>query len=86
MLKVPAPQGICTSCHYGEACPNHHGAAVMQCEQFEGAACAPSHAPHVITARPYAARGKGLCSVCWLFLSCTLPKPKGGVWQCEEYR
>lgn len=86
MTETTSVHGICAACRYGATCPNHHGATVLQCEQFEGEACAPPAAPHCVTARPRAARAKGLCSVCWLLLSCTLPKPKGGVWQCEEYR
>ena len=81
---IPLAQGICAACCNGAACPDHEGAAISQCEQFVGTGCTPS--PRAVTPRPLAARGKGLCSVCWLFLSCTLPKPSGGVWQCDEYR
>jgi hypothetical protein len=28
---------------------------------------------------------KGLCRNCKRLKTCTLPKPQGGVWRCEEY-
>jgi hypothetical protein len=29
---------------------------------------------------------KGLCRDCKERLTCTVPKPVGGIWHCEEYR
>jgi hypothetical protein len=59
MSKAINIRGICVSCKYGPQCLNHHGAAVMQCAQFEGFAFLPSHTLHA-TAHPRDVTDMGL--------------------------
>jgi hypothetical protein len=75
-------RGICASCKFGPQCVNHHGAAVVQCEQFEAgdwassAVISPRH-PHP---------DSGLCVECRMDPMCNRPRPAGGVWECRDYQ
>jgi hypothetical protein len=85
MSRAMVIRGICVSCKYGPQCLNHHGAAVMQCAQFEGFAFAPSHVIHQ-SAHPHEVTDMGLCARCGSEEVCTLERPESGVWRCNDFR
>ena len=68
---------------------------VMECEEFRqpGAASGGSSARHALADLPEALDEEaerflavGLCATCTHRATCTLPRPPGGVWQCDDYR
>ena len=95
--SIPAAPGICrdlcSTCDHAETC-GHCGdreRPIFFCELFE-ATVSPKPAgparsrPEAAAAPPPAVDLKGLCSNCEERPSCTIPKPQGGIWHCEEYR
>lgn len=86
--------GLCSNCRHLSDCVMLLKTAtpVIQCEMFE---CGPSLRPRLSLVNPPAsgagaARAEeegllGLCTNCDHLNACRLPKPLGGVWQCEEY-
>ncbi len=82
--------GLCTRCVNGPTCtfPRDPAHPVRACEEFEEPA---GLRPHLIVP-PSIAGGagasepevKGLCRHCAVRLTCTFPKPEGGIWHCDE--
>ena len=95
VVKLIQVSGICTGCRHAQGCtyPRHPGQPVLQCEEFEEVAREmeePIEAPRTMreaTPAEAAAPGTlmGLCRNCENRLTCTYPKPAGGVWHCDEY-
>ena len=68
---------------------------VMECEEFRqhGAASGGPTAHHTLADMPEVLDKEaerflavGLCATCANRATCTLPRPPGGVWQCDDYR
>jgi hypothetical protein len=88
--------GLCSNCRHLGDCGilPKTAAPILQCEMYE---CGSSLRPRLSLARPPKpaddeAKGEpadeellGLCANCDHLRVCRLPKPPGGVWQCEEY-
>jgi hypothetical protein len=86
--------GLCGNCRHASDCATlmQASAPIIQCEMHE---CGPSSKPRLsLVKRRPAATGEenvdtdsllGLCTNCDHVNACLLPKPPGGVWQCEEY-
>ena len=82
---------LCSTCIHAERCGNRSTPErpILFCEMFEVPA-----SPLAVTAaaarepadRQDAGDYKGLCMNCGNRRTCTLRKPEGGVWHCEEYR
>ena len=84
---------LCSTCSHERACGSRSTPErpILFCELFEvfvavptaGAAAAPPE-------RPAGGRGavehKGLCVNCENRQECTMARPEGGIWHCEEYR
>ncbi len=81
---------LCSTCNNQSTCMyrktrNH---PIFFCEQFDpyvpvsGATVTKHYSPQLISHNNV----KGLCSNCDNYKTCTLPKPEGGIWHCEEYR
>ncbi|HEY3296354.1 MAG TPA: hypothetical protein VGL38_13080 [bacterium] len=85
MSKAMVIRGICVSCKYGPQCSNHHGAAVMDCAQFEGYAYAPSRTVHE-SLQWHEVTDMGLCPQCDAESVCTRVRPESGVWRCADFR
>lgn len=83
---------LCSTCNHAEICgsrstPEH---PILFCELFE--AFVPARATPAAAAAPKppageqgAAEPKGLCVNCEHRHDCTMPRPAGGIWHCEEY-
>ena len=89
-------QGLCSTCKRAPGCvfPRDPHRPVMQCDEFEGLEKLVVEKPEVRKqSEPVAEKArsdaasefKGLCRLCEIRATCTYPKPKGGVWHCEEY-
>ena len=92
-------QGLCTTCIHAPVCRSakNSDSPVIYCEEFEyrlppmsinaekSADTAPK-APDRVTETRTDPSLKGLCINCENRKTCTLPRPEGGVWHCEEYR
>lgn len=91
-------EGLCSTCRYSSKCAltNNHPKAVQLCEEYE-AEISPrkrkkdDSSDRAGPACPNAdgAAGStvlGLCSDCENRKGCSFPKPRSGVWHCEEYR
>lgn len=86
--------GLCSNCRHMGDCTMLLKTAtpVIRCEMHE---CGPSPRPRLSLVRRPAAGADtgepdgeellGLCANCDHLKSCRLPKPAGGVWQCEEF-
>jgi hypothetical protein len=99
-IEYGEPSGICLSCKTVSNCTylKDSRRLVLQCEDFEGyeprrvtaavknilTTNAPK--PGSDVEKKDSRKHKGLCSICEDYDCCTLPKPEGGVWHCEEYR
>ena len=89
-------RGLCSTCRNAASCtfPRDADTPVLRCEEFVSmelaAAGRPKHgAPTGLSGGgddPDEARYLGLCRTCAARHTCTLPKPEGGVWDCQEYR
>lgn len=89
-----AVSGLCVNCALRDTCtfPGRSSKPVFHCEEYrcEGASCV--EAPPARISKPKsdapreAADLKGLCMNCENRFDCTLPRPPGGVWHCEEYK
>ena len=82
---------LCSTCSHAEACGDRSTpqSPIFFCELFE--VFAPPPAPAAAAARESVApqdagEYKGLCVNCDSRDTCTLPKPEGGIWHCEEYQ
>lgn len=85
--------GLCSTCKNSLECtyPRDPKRPVLQCEEFEGVTKV-SEKPSktkitLVKEAKFNAEEelKGLCKLCEKRLTCTFPKPEGGVWHCEEY-
>ena len=85
--------GLCSTCIHADHCAlrSNPYRAVYECEEFSigPAAKEPSRLrivdPPGDRVEPVDGL-RGLCVNCEHRDSCTLPRPAGGVWHCEEYR
>ncbi len=84
MSQAVIVRGICASCKFGPECVNHHGAAVMDCAQFEGYAYAPAR-PRQVAFAVHEVTTVGLCPRCQAEGQCTLPRTESGVWLCAGF-
>jgi len=98
-LRVPSKtkyRGLCSTCVNAPDCtfPRTPGQAVFHCEEFDGGRPLlreMAGAERAAQTAPRAAKKKdsvkfiGLCSNCDNRKTCVFPKPKSGVWHCEEY-
>jgi hypothetical protein len=92
--------GLCSCCESSLTCsydrdPKH---PVLQCEEFGGILYSPVKTEDPKNNPPSKVRKatlipkisfhpcKGLCMNCEERVTCTYPKPEGGVWHCEEFR
>jgi hypothetical protein len=92
--------GLCACCNSFNTCTYSKDPKrpILQCEEFDGIVLSSLRMvphgkivpkgfeetpnPSVSDLAPY----RGLCSLCEDRLTCTYPKPEGGVWHCEEYQ
>jgi len=96
-VPVSPPPGrpyrdLCSTCLHAEACGSRSSPErpILFCELFEvfvpTQMAAPAAAP---PERPAGGQGavepKGLCVNCANRENCTMARPEGGVWHCEEY-
>lgn len=89
--------GICASCKNLNFCtyPRNQARPIMQCEEFVGFEPKKKQGKKVVSLRFYQAKARkkekelskyrGLCRYCMNHEQCTLPRPEGGVWICDEY-
>jgi hypothetical protein len=81
---------LCSTCLHAERCGNHSTPEhpILFCEMFEVPA-SPLPVTRAAAREPAdrqdAGDHKGLCMNCENRRTCTLRKPEGGVWHCEEY-
>jgi hypothetical protein len=95
VVKLIQVSGICAACRHAQGCtyPRNPGQPTLRCEEFEEfvpEAEEPRDPPRDRQAMaPVDAAGPdtfmGLCRNCEKRLTCTYPKPAGGVWHCDEY-
>jgi len=82
---------LCSTCSHSATCGHRSTPErpILFCELFEvvasPVAVTPTDTPKPRD-RQYAGDLQGLCRNCENGPTCTLPKPEGGVWHCEEYR
>jgi len=83
--------GLCATCNNAESCVyrKRTGTDAIYCEMFDDYVPPSSKdiPPVTVTTPETAEPGelKGLCVNCAHRDTCKLPRPKGGVWHCEEY-
>ena len=90
MKIVDMPPGLCMTCIHVADCCSVHGSRtpVIQCELFD---CGSTGCPPAATRQSRASSPTsygdfvGLCMNCDDRAECSLPRPEGGVWHCEEY-
>lgn len=86
-----AHRDLCSTCSHAETCGNRSTPQrpIFFCELFEVFAPPPTAtaaAAREPAARQDAGQYKGLCVNCENRSTCTLPRPEGGIWHCQEYR
>ena len=83
---------LCSTCSHETACGSRSTPErpILFCELFEVPAPVPTAAPvAAVPERPARDQGvehRGLCVNCDNRRECTMAKPAGGIWHCEEYR
>ena len=86
--------GLCVTCNNAKDCVHRtrRGSDAIYCEMFDGYGfsngdTAERIVPVVRTLPDHTVpdENKGLCVNCAHRDTCKLPRPKGGVWHCEEY-
>ena len=91
MSHTYRPAGPCGTCedHDGSTFQRTAVAPVRSRAELDGgrpSAARPRPAAVRVTPEPPATpRVLGLCGDCRIAATCTLPRPDGGVWHCEEY-
>lgn len=87
--KSEKVKGLCATCIHKEDCIfcKQASAPILHCEEFDGL----EPVVKVLKVKGEASEElnselKGLCKNCANRETCTFPKPKSGVWHCEEYR
>ncbi len=94
-VTTPPYSGLCRTCHFVIRCTFPRSAArpVIDCLEFSGDE-APAESRRGATTRlglrierPGENRNgtPGLCRTCERKAACTYPRPRTGVWFCEEY-
>lgn len=85
-------KGLCSTCVNAASCtfPRNSERPVMHCDEFEGFETSRVVTPkkfeqETSTQEASVVEYKGLCRNCENRVTCTYPKPAGGVWRCEEY-
>lgn len=95
MARRRGYRGLCSTCANAERCtfPRNRKHAIFDCEEFLRGDSSPTIAgegrpPPRPEATPGDARSRraALCRDCEARETCELPKPEGGVWECQEYR
>ncbi len=94
--ELQTVRDLCQTCAHADSCALREdpSSPVHQCEEYDdGARAAAVPAPPLVslpsaaeTRETAAAPHLGLCTNCEHRETCTLPRPAGGVWHCEEYR
>lgn len=93
MAQKVKNMGLCETCRHRDNCSmsGERNRCVHYCEEFE-VNSPPRKSGRKARKRKNPNRGVlnpaapiGLCRNCEKYPSCTLPKPSGGVWYCEEY-
>lgn len=80
---------LCSACEHVRTCPGRStpDSPITTCKYYTEHA--PSYPANIVGVRggngSCMASIAGLCASCQLRDTCRLPKPEGGVWQCEEY-
>lgn len=87
---TPPDAGLCGTCNYVDTCTlrARQASPVLYCEEFDVRGPVielPVRAPAATLDEPFGPRAAGLCVNCAHRATCTLPRPEGGVWHCEEY-
>jgi len=87
--------GLCATCEKARDCDqrSRRNSSAQYCEDYTpihpeiGPVSTAPGAQPPITSEPNGHNGVvlGLCANCLHGANCTLPKPPGGVWRCEEY-
>jgi len=84
---------LCSNCNHAKACGGRSSPKrpIFFCEEFDVFVPVPASeraraVPMQPTRRQSTNEPTGLCMNCDDAETCTLPKPEGGVWHCEEYR
>lgn len=82
--------GLCETCIHRHNCVYRirSGKIVLQCELFEIEKIKSPYTNREVQEYKESNGNshKGLCSNCFNEPHCKLPKAKGGVWHCEEYK
>jgi len=82
---------LCSTCTHAETCgnPSTPERPIFFCELFEvfsPARVVTAPAGREPAGRRDAGEYKGLCLNCENRNTCTMPRPEGGIWHCEEYQ
>jgi hypothetical protein len=83
-------RGLCTECLHAPECtfPRDPSRPIRFCDEFEERPSARAQqAARVVTSRASSddePELKGLCRHCAIRITCTFPKPEGGIWHCDE--
>ena len=92
MMNIDVPRGLCITCiHVETRCwVRDDGLPIVQCEQFDSGPTGCDGEPATETEardHPRMEYGDelGLCMNCDHRGDCSLPRPEGGVWHCEQY-
>ena len=98
MGKVNAHRGLCSNCLRMPTCafPKMASHPIPECNEYKGppvktGAPGPGRSRFRVGGTSprlgavAVAVAAGLCSNCANLGSCSFPKPRGGVWSCEEY-
>jgi hypothetical protein len=98
MLRRKDIHGICTACKTGMHCEAALLHTIWECEQFEpyqnlmvkkfakDVAKLAGKKGNAVVKEIESGKYKGQCYYCEVRETCTYPKPKGGAWECEDYR
>jgi hypothetical protein len=83
-------RGLCTLCVQAPTCtfPRDPSRPIRSCDEFEEGASVRAQGVARAVALSSASDDepelKGLCRHCAIRLTCTFPKPEGGIWHCDE--
>ena len=84
---------LCSNCNHAEACDGQTAPRrpIFFCEEFDVFVPVPvspltQAMPTQPPERQNTSGRTGLCMNCDSAETCTLSKPEGGVWHCEEYQ
>jgi hypothetical protein len=82
-----ASGGLCSTCVNAPNCVYRamRGFDAMFCEMFDDRPAEVTVKASPLSRKLAEHPLKGLCVSCSKKTTCSLPKPKGGVWRCHEY-